>query len=442
MATPHLTTRSAYSLVYALIYMVVILLVATTAFENVEGKRLHYQDIERAAQVKLNARSAMESGYIAIKNHELGYETAGARLYLANQNQVGKWTTLEDLTQAGYDQCIPQVLEHIGDGCSKWKVLARQQMNSYVPEGGAASSYLYTPIPNTGDAWTDTVCIKHFEVARSPDHPCNFNKIRFGQAVSIPLYYTDSAGNTVTPFEGSTADFYLRIRTPCAAVDGKIPVECDNSERYQLDEDNPDLAPVSGKDQSQGVILWSLVGTNILEDTCTDPSDFSTCEKDEETLFVNVGTKRERGIFGDFIQREQDANTEITEKMINQGQSYSFIDNTVLTSDSSGNPFNSTGYRSISDFVHEVGRDFDLLSLRVEVVTQLINGDSFADSPFVPYLEWQMLTDLSPSEAVAADQVLITGYGYEKGQKGVYSYPFRKVWDRSKELLPNFTIAN
>ncbi len=435
-----MSSRPAYSLVYALIYMVVILLVATTALENVEGKRLHMLDVEHTAQARITARSSSESAYIAAKNAELGFETSGARFWWM-QEAPGDW----EVESGNYDDCIPENLIKVGDGCGKWKVMARAQDNKVDSD-----HKLYTPIPNTGDAWDPDVCIKHFEVPRDPDHPCNWNKIRYGEAVSIPLYYTDPvSGDTVTPFEDS-GSWYLRVRTPCKPDDDGHPVaegeggaDCD---RYELDDGN------GGLDENVSVILWSLVGTNVLEDTCDDPSnpgDGSSCEKEEETLFASPSF-----ILGPTGQqiRNPALNTEITEKIINdrKTQAFDFIDNVVLTSASDPAlsvqaPFNTQGYEEVFNFMKEVvlgePKDFDLVSLRVEVVNPLMNKDA-SEAPSVPNLEWQLVSDLLPSQAIASDKALLTGFGYERGHKGVYSYPFRKTWDRIREIIPNFTIAN
>ncbi len=440
-----MSSRPAYSLVYALIYMVVILLVATTALENVEGKRLHMLDVEHTAQARITARSSSESAYIAAKNSELGFETSGARFWWM-QDAPGDW----EVESGNYDDCIPENLIKVGDGCGKWKVMARAQEN----KADSTDPKLYTPIPNTGDAWDPDVCIKHFEVPRDADHPCNWNKIRYGEAVSIPLYYTNGDGDTVTPFEDSGA-WYLRVRTPCEPDDDGRPVaegvdgaDCD---RYELDDGN------GGLDENVSVILWSLVGTNILEDTCDDPLDVgdgSSCEKEEETLFASV-VKREDRLTGDLIRDvglSTSLNTEITEKMVNdrKTQQVNFIDNVVLTSASNpalsiDAPFNTQGYEDIFNFMREMvlgePKDFDLVSLRVEVVNPLMNKDA-SEAPSVPNLEWQLVSDLLPSQAVASDKALLTGFGYERGHKGVYSYPFRKTWDRIHEIIPNFTIAN
>ncbi|MBU1992163.1 pilus assembly PilX N-terminal domain-containing protein, partial [Patescibacteria group bacterium] len=71
------------------------------------------------------------------------------------------------------------------------------------------------------------------EYSNAADLPCNWNKIKFGDTVNIPLYGLSESGE---PVPLKLDNFILRVRTPCVAeCDGsckKPPEFCE--ERYKL----------------------------------------------------------------------------------------------------------------------------------------------------------------------------------------------------------------
>lgn len=46
------------------------------------------------------------------------------------------------------------------------------------------------------------------------DNPCNWSKLKVGETISIPLYYTDASNNLVNIF-ASSSTFYLNLKTGC-----------------------------------------------------------------------------------------------------------------------------------------------------------------------------------------------------------------------------------
>lgn len=108
------------------------------------------------------------------------------------------------------------------------------------------------------------------------DWPCHWNKIREGQAVSIPLYVEEggvvrnpgfsvdtSTGAIGTDGLGLT-DFQLRYRNPCNPANSEKGYEiCDNTARYQLRWFEPDY-------EDTVILLWSITGQGINNGTTID----------------------------------------------------------------------------------------------------------------------------------------------------------------------------
>jgi Tfp pilus assembly protein PilX len=91
------------------------------------------------------------------------------------------------------------------------------------------------------------------------DHPCNWSKIKMGETVAIPLYYSN--GTEIMPIispTNSTATFALKIRTPCKNG-GEI---CYNpvSDRIVLDTTSGDLKNYGKNDP---VVSWQIAATDM-----------------------------------------------------------------------------------------------------------------------------------------------------------------------------------
>lgn len=99
------------------------------------------------------------------------------------------------------------------------------------------------------------------------DWPCNWNKLREGESIEIPLYTEDSEGHVLNPSDLGLNEFELTIRTPCNPEQisnrtdeytGQIcKVPYASGERYVLEGDNP----LEGGDGTDTVIvLWEITG--------------------------------------------------------------------------------------------------------------------------------------------------------------------------------------
>ena len=104
------------------------------------------------------------------------------------------------------------------------------------------------------------------------DLPCNWNKIKHGETVQIPLYGSEGAL--------SFTEFKLRVRTPCKAVcdegdvNCEIPELCGDGDRYVVEEEavsplppgTPE--PVKYGEKSKTAIKDTLVLWSIEDGEC------------------------------------------------------------------------------------------------------------------------------------------------------------------------------
>jgi len=152
-------------------------------------------NVNRANEAYFAAEGALEQGLLA--NYEQG---------------AGYTSDVEDAGYTGVD--------------------ATYEIQGQVPEDvkyGANSAYdgMYgIPTPGTGNVGKNCdplnpVINAPFEYGGSSyeaaNHPCNWNKIKTGETVAIPLYYTDPlTEKAVNLFTDNNQELYLRVRTPCA----------------------------------------------------------------------------------------------------------------------------------------------------------------------------------------------------------------------------------
>jgi hypothetical protein len=104
--------------------------------------------------------------------------------------------------------------------------------------------------------------------------PCNWNKLREGESVVIPLYTEDENG-VVHPFWTSGSTFELRIRPPCdtdkvtSREDEYESEICSEGERYTLKGD-------AGLAEKTVLVLWEITGKQVDEngdDVVLEPFD-------------------------------------------------------------------------------------------------------------------------------------------------------------------------
>jgi hypothetical protein len=157
-------------------------------------------------------------------------------------------------------------------------VEAKYKIEGQVPEGlkygslSAGYNGMYgIPTPGTGNVATecdplnppiDESGVKYkgdvFANEDVADHPCNWNKIKVGQSVTVPLYRINADGSPQNLFDNADQNLILRVRTPCK--DGsEMCLKADRASfNWWSDSgDEPDDDPI---------ISWSINGLDDLHD--------------------------------------------------------------------------------------------------------------------------------------------------------------------------------
>lgn len=377
-----LESKPAYSLIFAFVIMTVLMLIASTTVKNTTGKLAYYRDIEGSPMAKLAAESAAENGIMAMKDFNAGYEASEDYAYCYR----------EDGTK-----------NNSGDGdCETWgnyEVFSKAQ----ELDSATGTHTWYTPIPGSGTAGDPDHC-SITTTDENKDHPCNWNKLLFGDTITIPLYSDDGSGIS-NPVALGFNNWKLRVRTPCA--DGDL----DNASctRIVIDTHDSTGTFTTGTTAGDSVIFWQLVGENAAGTVSLVPND------EPQTLH---GT----------TSRHPSYNTEIYESLINTGYSGTGYDHTVLQAINAA-PFTGI-YGKCTDST------LTGLSLQLNIVTPL--KDYYGDP--IPYLEWQLVTD--STEPFGDTKAIIEGKGYHQGLDHIFYSVSTIIRSTTGENMGLYTVSN
>jgi len=347
-----------------------------------------YYAAEGGLEMGLLENSKHGSGYSATltpKNYGGGVSTAAVTI----QGQVPmdvRYTSPSSYANM-YGAPTPGT-GNVGAGCDPLKAL-RSDGFWYSP----TKTPHYVAGTNQPDS---TYTINVLEAA---DHPCNWNRIKVGESVSIPLYYTTTDVNLGCPVDPSNSgsyvcnlvtsqsldSFVLRVRTPCINKDEM----CLFSGRYDFDTSYID--PVYGSNEP--IMSWQITGV----DQATQAS-------------LVLGPKIV--IISEFLKP---ASSIISEYKLLSSKSTGF---TVLEISNSGN--NGTDLNKCSDnilnFLLNQSSTCDWnLPLSIQKPTlklSIIQSMKSASPPeTIPYLEYQLLSSLALSTPPADTSQTITSEG-------------------------------
>ncbi len=389
----------AYSLLFAFLVMTVIMIIASTTIENTNEKLAYFGEMEGRTQAMLAAQSAAELGILEMKDQTAGYSIDLTEdVFQVDENGDGTYETRGD-----------------------YSVYSTAQLNDTDTDG-----YYYTPIPGTGDAAINDDCTVRdtdhdgdFDDDEDVDHPCNWNKLMYGDSVTIPLYYTDSSGNLVLPADfTSFTGWYLKVRTPCSDTEG-IPDEYPCSGRFQFDGDGTDSTSTED-DNDDSVVFWKLIGE--------DASGNSVNLIPSDSYYTSFSNERKCRAYSGSCTL---LNTEIYESLIDQGTSIDYI---VLEG------ANTDPYTELYQICTETHSDYtyplSTLSLQLSIVQPLVDESDAS----IPYLEWQLASEAS--EPFADTKAVIFGEGYNKQKNGVFYYPFVVTRSTTGESTDIYTLSN
>lgn len=132
-------------------------------------------------------------------------------------------------------------------------LLSKVTIQGKLPESTQIGGEYVMPRPGTGTAGTGCDALNP---PADIDHACNWNKIKVGETVGIPLYTTNADGSINNPADSALnlQNLKVKVRTPCA--DGANT--CSSSVRYLLND------YAGGADTVCGPLRSTFCGDTIL----------------------------------------------------------------------------------------------------------------------------------------------------------------------------------
>ena len=374
---PSTLNKPAYSLIFAFLIMTVIMIVAGTTIENTQEKVRYFNELEATSQARLSAESAAELAVMQIREYEPGYEVP-----------------------EGEDQFCMEYEGQQGNNC--------QSYGDYTVHPVATSNTneqtdrYFVPIPGTGTAGLSNEC-SILNEHEAVEHPCNWNKMMYGDSVTIPLYAIGQNGTTiVNPENAGITDWVLKVRTPC--IDEYE--EEDTCQRYAFDATAPNIAT------DPSILFWQVNGEHNSGTTISIiPSD--------DTFYAQGAHNRITG------------NTEIPASTINNAQGDYYEVFTMFDEDE---------LEALMEYDSDPITD---LNLQLNIINPLIaNGDHDGDgeNDSIPYLEWQVA--MSASSPLISTKSTVVGEGYFEGSNGTYYYPYVITRSSTGENTSIYTLSN
>lgn len=350
--------QPAYSLVFAFLVMTVIMIVASATIQNTESKVRYFAELEATAQARLAAESAVERAVAMVRDYGAGYEVSGE----------------SEFCVGGSGSC---------ESYGNYEVYADGTLLS--------DGYYYLPIAGTGTAGLSDDC-SVLDVNEDPDDPCNWNKLMYGESVTIPLYSIDSEnpeGSILTADDLGIDEWSLRVRTPC--VEG-YDADC---VRYEFD--------TSGSTYASGdtIVLWQV----IYEDS--DTGSLAALVPDD----VMLGPIR-----------HTTANTEVYEEKINTANVSG--DYVVLSSD------------DIADYAANDVNELEAV-LQLDIVSPLRSA-----AGTIPYLEWQLQMGNMATAPFADGKSVFVGECYHEVNGKIYYFPYVVTRSTVGEGSTVYTLSN
>lgn len=327
---------------------------------------------------------------------------------------------------AGYDATLADV-DYNGTGGKPGEpgvLLSKVKIQGKVPASSQIGGEYVMPRPGTGTAGTGCDVLNPpvdvSDATKGIDHACNWNKIKVGETVGIPLYTTNLDGSINNPADIDLQNLKVKVRTPCMDGASGGPNSCTGSGRYRLDDYNgvdTTLKCTSSKPDFCGdtVVSWSIVGTNVTGD--------------------KVYTLVPIGVFNPTTGKRLPYNSEIYEWLINSVRSsgvpfggFSCDKYCVIYENRGGiDPLDESNPASILDFlldgaidgwfVRSGGDKIYKPILKLSVISSL---SEFSSADLIPYLEYQITTNVGVGGTAPADLTqTVTAEGFSGSFKQV-----------------------
>ncbi len=363
------------SLLVAMGLTTIIVLVSLGVTTVVVSSIRESANVTGANQAYYAAEGALEKGLLANQNQGEGYSGSGTAKPLDSTYTISGQVALKYSTG---EYGIPTP----GTGTAAQNC---DKLNPDIKDNFSYSGGKYTYTSGT---------------YAPQEHPCNWNKIKVGESVGIPLYV--SQGSTVlNPNDIGLTTLGIRVRPPC-----KNGQEfCDPSQRYDLYYDK------SSKDKYNAtnytIMSWQITASNQKGDKSYSFSPFtiqgiSGCYDTPYSSFTPV--------------RCEPDNSEIYESQIN------FVKSTdgVVVNESDNGLDNTNSVDTVLNFLTDQGVFAIGGSLRATSVDSInkpilklsiIHSLHDTATTTIPYLEYQILTNTSTTAPTDTSQT-VTAEGY------------------------------
>ncbi len=231
------STKPGTSLLVALGLTTIIVLVSLGVTTVVVSSIRESANVTGANQAYYAAEGALEEGLLANQNQGAGYTvgttTVSTKQPTSNYSISGQVPVSTKYLDGSYGIPTPGTGD-IGANCDALNPDTKDPF-WYDPD---------TKLVYSSDPGGTSV-----QYADPKDNPCNWNKLKVGESVAIPLYYTDATGPH-NIFNSQSQTFTLRVRTGC--TDGNIIC----SPRPNLDTSNGD--PKYNHDDP--IVSWQITG--------------------------------------------------------------------------------------------------------------------------------------------------------------------------------------
>lgn len=343
---------------------------------------------------------------------------------------------VENLNCKQGQQCVPGTPGVIA---STVKIQGKSPANFRIPPD---SGEFVIPTPGTGTAGKGCDPLNpnlDADVAgKVPtgglDDACNWNKIKVGETVGIPLYATDPDDHTkiLNPVDLKLESLKIKIRTPCEEKPGSTIDEhlnCASLVRYSFNDmtdGDPVLRCIPTKTYGCGdtIVSWQIIGSNITGDKV-----YTLGPIDDLKLPAKIyRTKSNSEIYEWLIDNAKATGiVNALSFLCGEPSCVLFVDNIYPPTSSSGREVTTLNSGSIFAFLTNDAKDTGFFSrtpsdaiykpvLKLSVVNSL---NSSLDDP-IPYLEYQVTSNVSVGGAPLADSAqTITSEGF--------SGPFKQV---------------
>lgn len=396
--------KKGVSLLIAIMLIGVITFVAVSMSNQQVSSIRGAANSNRSTEAYFAAEGGLELGLLDNANHGAGYtDTLPPKDYSAYglkstapavkiQGQVPASVQYEAPSSYGgmYGAPTPGT-GAVGADCDPLK--AFRSMGFWYSAAATPHYVAVTSQPQDGKTW--------FGPFDAADHPCNWNKIKVGNTVSIPLYYTTTDISLGCPADPALTGSYvcnlvtnqlldsliLRVRTPCINKNDEM---CLFSGRFDFDISYVD--PVYGNNEP--IMSWQITGI-------------------DQATKASLVLGPELFILGNFLWPTSSI---LSEMKIMSTKPTGF---TVLEISNSGN--NGTDLSKCSDNIlnflinqsSTCNWNTPLSIIKPTLKLSIIQSMKSASLPdTIPYLEYQLLSSLALSTPPADTSQTITSEGF------------------------------